>query len=67
MTTVTLTLNGEIVKQDRFTDFSRANKEYHRQARNAWRRQSAYCQVEYLGVFKMSWQEKAGHYYLELS
>lgn len=55
-----------------FTDYAAGLKEYRRQARNAWRRKSAYCQIQFhncRGVVleRMQYRQGAGVYNLELT
>lgn len=64
--TVIKTKNGEIVDECPFTDANDAIKDYNRQARNAWRRKSAYCQVQFNDVYQMSWYEGTAKFRLEI-
>lgn len=72
-----LTRNCEIIFHLSSDNANEIKKEYRRIARNAWRRKSAFCQVEFPDKYKMSWREvpKRGeatpvygvhHFYLEL-
>lgn len=67
MATVTLWNNGFISDRKEYDTFNDAEKEFKRQARNAWRRKSAYNQVQYMLTYKMSWRDQGGHYWLELA
>lgn len=66
MATVTLWNNGFISERKEYDTFKDAEKEFKRQARNAWRRRGAWMQCQYYLAYRMSWHEKTGHYYLEL-
>jgi len=56
--TLFVTKNGEVV--ERITDDSQTVlNEYARRRRNAWRRKSAFCQVEFPLEHRMSWNEAA--------
>ena len=63
---VVLSKDGQPVNDNVFESFRDAQDDFNRQARNAWRRKSAWLQVQYCMANKMSWHEKGGHFYLEL-
>lgn len=65
---VVLSLNGQEVSTRSHDTYKEAYKEFKRQANNAWRRKSAFSQVEHHEFLaSMSWYQKEGHYYLEMT
>lgn len=67
MATVTLWKNGFVSDRKEYESAREAKKEFNRQARNAWRRKSAYNQVQHMLTYQMSWRDQGGHYWLEMA
>ena len=69
---VILTKGAGLVDCKEFDRYEDARKEYRRQVRNAWRRKSAWSQVQFHYSYsdsleRMHWQQKDGAYNLELT
>jgi len=54
---VIVTKNCEVVVRYTSDRFDEIKKEFKRITRNAWRRKSAFCQVEFPLEMRMSWNE----------